>query len=386
LGRAAVVADSVRLADFAKGNFLPSAIPVEGQPFFDSDARASVQGSGSAVRIEASSLNFFGVQARAGAEFIADEATFSTGDDSSALSLEVRQVYGRFRRLMVGVMDSAFSDPSACPEVLDLAGPNARVTVFDAGTGSGQGRLSYDLLSDEPEGFEIIASVEQAIPEVRVATGDKSFSHAPDFVLATQYVEGSKGERGFEERWHVQWATVVRDIGFETPAGDDQNEFGWGTAWSGAYRFQMFSNVIPLDRVMFSVAIGEGISHYFVDLNNADDAGDAVITATGLEALPAVGAYVAYSHNWTNSLRSTATLSHVSLDSTLPLVAPTSPYRQGTFLATNLVYHLGFIGSGPTKPKQNLFVGTEYLFGNKETLDGATGDAHRVMFVVAISK
>src|SRR5437773_2401409 len=43
LARAAVFSDDTRLADFASGAFLPSAIPVVGQPFFGAGPRANLQ-------------------------------------------------------------------------------------------------------------------------------------------------------------------------------------------------------------------------------------------------------------------------------------------------------------------------------------------------------
>jgi hypothetical protein len=389
LGRAALIGDDTRLASFSKGGFLPSAIPVAGQPFFGSDSRVNLQGSGSAVRINGYAPATAGVRASAHAQLIAQDLSFGTADAAGDATLQVRQVFATFNRLSVGVMDSAFSDPSAVPEVLDVsASPSARITVHDAGLGSGQGRLSYDLLSDEPDGLEIIASIEQALPEVSAMTaGDQTFAHYPDFVGAAQYVVGDGCGKDFVERWHLQAASVLRDLGVESPGGADQSEFGWGSALSGAYRFKLMPSLASMDRVMFSVAYGEGISHYIADLNAAADAGDAAISSAGvLEPLPVLAWYAAFTHNWNDVLRSTATYSQVSLDSTTPQGAGPSPYRIGDYIAVNLLYHRAIAKVATPKNKQNFFTGVEYLFGRKETLNSADGDANRLLWVIAISK
>jgi hypothetical protein len=278
-----------------------------------------------------------------------------------------------------------FSDPSAVPETLNLAGPNARITTANAGVEGNQGIISYDLLSGTPEGFEIVLSVEQGVPEVIQPAGDEDFTHFPDFVCASQYVAGDWIDKAFYERWHLQWASVARDIGIESPSGDDQNEFGWGTALSGAYRFQVNPNVAALDRIMFSAAYGHGISRYIADLNYADDTADAVVNAAGeLEVLPALAAYVAYTHQWTNTLRSTATISHVNLDNILPLGVTASPYESGEFVAVNLVYHLILSQDEPGTRGKRFYTGLEYLFGQKDALDGSSGEAHRLMYVIAL--
>jgi hypothetical protein len=389
--RAAIVGDSTRLADFAQGTFLPSAIPAEGQPFFGSDARANLQGSGSAFSLSARAPDTYRFRGSLNAEVVLQNSSVGTADAGDS-EVTVRQVFGTLNRLTVGVTDSEFSDPSATPEVLDLAGPNARITVFDAGVGEGQGILSYRFLSDEPDGFEIIGSIEQAIPEINSPPGEEAFAHYPDFVAAMQYVEGdyiSQNEDGsdaeFHERWHLQWTSVARDLGSELPTGVDQNEFGWGTAFSGALKFRMNDCARDLDRIMFSAAYGKGISHYITDLNAADDTGDAVInTAGSLESLPAFAAYVAYTHPWNDLFRSTATLSHVNLESTTPLGAIESPYRSGEFLAINLVYHRILSPDVGTERGERFYTGIEYLFGQKEALDGSGGEAHRILFLVAL--
>jgi hypothetical protein len=390
LGRAAIVGDNTRLAAFAEAKFLPSAIPVPGQPFFGSDSRANLQGAGSAIAIDGYLPESIGLRASVHAQLAVDSADFAVADGDGNASFALRQVYARLNRLRVGVMESAFADPAAVPEILDLAGPSGRVTIYDGGFGgNGQGRLSYDLLSDEPSGFEIVTSVEQGIAELTLpTTDDQRYSRYPDFVLATQYVTGTGEGKKFKELWHVQWASVFRDLSFESPNSVSQSEFGWGTALSGAARFRVRAGIESLDRVVMSAAYGDGIAHYIGDLNVAGDTKDAVVNAAGsLDALSAFAWYTGYTHHWSDYFRSTASYSYVELDSTLPQGGTVSPYRHGNWYAVNLVYHTTYVGDEDADPeKRTFYTGVEYLFGSKETLNGAQGNADRVMFIVAVSK
>lgn len=388
MGRAAVISDSTRLAGHANGYFLPSAIPVTGQAFFGTGQRASVQGNGSAIDIQGIVADP-GIYMEGRVQLAVTSATFPIVAGGDAFNAGIRQAYGRINRLTLGVMDTAFADPSAEPETLDLAGPSAKITTNPSGFGSATtGRISYEVFSDEPDGFDTFLSLEDPRPYLPAIAGSGTFATYPDFVASMQYVAGDWIEGSFYERWHVQYAAVIRDLGLEFADATEQNVFGWGMALSGAYRFQPRRCLTTSNRLMFSVAYGEGISRYITDLNKAPDTFDAVLDGTGtLVALPALAWYVGYSHNWTDNLRSTATYSQVDLDSVPSPVVALSPYTEGQYVGVNLVYHDTFFitEAGKDKP-HNFYTGLEWLYGHKTSLDGADGDAHRIMWVTVISK
>lgn len=394
IGRVGVFGDSTRMADFSNGFFLPSAIPAAGQDYFHSGWRAGMQGDGSAIRISSSVPLNQNFRVAGHAQLLVNNLGFNTAGAQSGGNFAIRQAFGQINKLSVGVMETALADPSATPETLDVAGPNARITVNPAGLGSGQGRLSYDFFNDPADGgFTYTVSLEQPQPGVidpslpTVAT----YSNYPDLVSAAQYVSGYKRGNIFVEKWHFQWSNVCRSIGIESnDAVHHSAANGWGTVLSGAYYFDPRGSFTTSDRVMFSIAGGQGISHYITDLNNTTDANDAARDAGGtLKPLPVIAWYAAYTHNWCDRLRSTATYSRVDLDNILPFGSPgtaRSPYRSGQYTAVNLVYHRPFSGiiAGEEKRCQ-LFTGLEYLYGHKETLDGSSGDAHRIMWVTTIT-
>ena len=397
LGRAGLTEDSTRLAPFAKGNFLPSAIPVPGQPFFGTHWRSNLQGNGNAV-----SLNVVGdsngERSFSGyAQIITDSAAIpfssSTPGGTGAASVTFREAFAQYNRLSVGVIETAFADPGAVPETLDLAGPNARTTVQAAGLGSGQGRLSYDLFDGRAQtGFLGVLSIEQPSPQIAVVPTSGAFARYPDFIPSIQYGSGEKVCDKYEEIWHVKFGSVFRSLGLENSTNTfRQTVFGWGTTLSGSFRFIVNENLVVRDRFAFGVTYGEGISHYITDLNTAPDTNDAVVsTGNVLTPLPVLAWYCGYTHNWSDSLRSTVSYSTVSLDSIVPAGATVSPYRVGNYVAANFLFHDIFytknVVEGKPPVPHNFYTGLEYLFGHKETLDGVTGDAHRVMWVTAVSK
>jgi hypothetical protein len=385
MGRAAALGDSTRFASFANGNFLPSAIPVAGQPYFGSGYRMNLQGNGSAVGVSAVGAIEPGISIGGHSQLLVRDASLPAVDGGNS-NIAIQQAYGQINRLSVGLMETAFADPSAVPETLDLAGPNARTTINPAGLGEGQGRISYNFFADGSEGgFTTTISAEQPQPHIQTSDTSGVFSIYPDLIGVVQYVDGDMINNSFHEKWHLQFASIGRSLGLEDETGAfRQQVFGWGMSFSGACRFTVSPMLETKDRIVFSTTYGQGISHYITDLNAAPDTNDAVINgANALVALPVFSWYVGYRHNWTDYVRSTATFSQVNLDSIAPLSATQSPYRTGNYAGVNLVYHTAF--QIADQSSHNFFTGLEYLYGHRETLDGATGDAHRVMWVTAIS-
>ena len=387
LGRAAVSGDNTRLAPFAKGNFLPSAIPAPGQPFFGTDTRMNVRGNGNAVRLNGYVPTAGELRVSAHAQFVVDSADFVAAGDGATGNIAIREAFGRINRLSLGIMETAFADPAAVPETLDLAGPNARLTINDAGLSGGVGRISYDFFSPGPDGFKVIASLEQPLPQIPTDPTTSTFAHYPDLVATAQWVQGDWIDCSFAERWHLQFSSVLRDLGRETAAAVDDHAFGWGAALSGSFRFPVNDCLESLDRFAFSITYGEGIAHYIVDLNAATDAHDAVITNVGdLQSIPVFAWYVGYTHNWRDDLRSTVTYSRVSVDNpAAPTTVPTR-YRSGEYFAVNLLHHFDLYPISPTDTRKKFFTGLEFLFGDKTTENGSHGDASRLMWVTVITK
>jgi len=395
--RAAVILDSTRLGS-SGGSFVPSTIPVEGQQYFGSDARSLIQGSASSFTLAASAPTYGDDRVVAYTSLQVEDLVFRSESTEGQANVALQQAYVRTSTFFGGISESAFANPKALPDVLDLAGPSARVTVFNGGTGSGQARMSYAPISSAEiaPGNTSVFSVENPVPEIRSATSlgavsgtnTSTFAHFPDLVATFGYREGTGSGKTYVEDWQWQVGGIMRSLGLENDSQSfDDATLGWGISVTGAYYLPRNPYTCQRDGLFGSLTFGEGISHYIVDLQTASNnlrtsGNDAMIDANNeLVALPALAWYAGYTHNWSNSLRSTVTYSYVTLDSIVPTgltLSPLSPYRHGDHTTVNLVHHRRL-------PTYDVSTGIEYLYGHKETLDDSTGDGHRLMWVVVFS-
>jgi len=414
--RAAVIEDST-LMSTSNGGFLTSAIPVPGEPFFGAPAQDSVSASGSVVELNGISqpwpTNGGGgsTPAVVNARLVLSNATLRAGSlapGQQAVALQM--VSFQWRRIFVGLAETAFADTTALPSVFDVTGPTARVTALNGGTGTGNARLSYtwltpSLTTTQP-GWTSLLSVEQPVAEIQSGvinnTQSAAFSRYPDFVSTTFYSNGYTDSAGsYQETFHLQASTVIRSLGVQS--ADESivsSTVGWGESVSGMVAVPFTSGNTYPDALVASYTVGQGIAHYIVDLqtptaNLSSGGNDAFLNgANSLVALPVSAWYVGFMHNWTNSLQSCLTYSHTSLQSFTPnpiagtgAPPPASPFRRGDYVQINLqrTRRVRFPSeSGP--PTHYLQYGIEYIYGQKQTLDGNHGHDHRGLFVVSLTQ
>jgi hypothetical protein len=424
--RAAIIEDSTRLGPTATtAGFLPSAIPVEGQPFFGGPARAFVQGEGSNINLTLTQLP----SADFGGNFIHSVSIFTSiefgsvfdGSGNTAPGASVNQAYIVVDRLVLGLAETAFADNDALPPTLDLAGPNARISVLTPGApAGGQGRLSY-FISQLPTmgtGYALNVSVEQPTPEIaNNANPPKAtppvqptttFARFPDLIATLKWADMiSQSYNGSStqpyEVWHVQFGALIRSLGLESGNNAiDESAVGWGVSLSGHYAFNWSPDLKVRDALYGSITYGDGIAHYITDLHTPSmsltaSGNDAVLVGNDLEALHDLAYYVGYTHNWSDHWRSTASYSHVTLDSA---GLPTKTlYRFGDYASVNIEFHRLFNGpaapgsggstlyaAGPGQLPYTFNIGLEYLYGRLEEASGAAGDDQRISLVAAIYK
>jgi hypothetical protein len=427
--RAAVIEDTTRLGPASAGGFVPSSIPVEGQPFFGTPAHTSVQGSGSTLNVSATAtpapsptydgandsfLRTLGIHSISAYGVI--EAQTYDSQNAPAATASVQQAFIQIDGMAFGIMETAFADNDALPPTLDLAGPNARVTVFATGnTVMGAARLSYWLhqmpTNQASFGYAINASVEQPSPEIAAnaspakGPGMATFARFPDFIgtfKIGQMLEApddvaagtDPAKAQYYEAWHLQAGGLARSLGLESSNDSiDEAAFGWGVSLSGHYSWHVPCTILP-DAVYGSVTYGVGIAHYISDLHtlatSAATAGnDAVLDGTYLRPLAELGYYAGYLHNWSDHWRSVVAYSHVTLDSQGQ--ANKQLYRFGDYVSASLEWHRILQVVDPTKqttgPSQYGFnLGLEYLYGRFEELSGAAGQDQRIGLVATIYK
>lgn len=328
--------------------FVPSSIPVDGEVGEGGGERTTMHGKATRLSLEIRRPVAYDDTLR-----VYNEYDFFDDSASSTMRLRVRHFYGQAWNFLIGQTFSAFMDVDAFPDVVDYQGPNGIVNRRQP-----QIRYTHPIYDGDSK-FNIFASIEQ--PESQIDTDLGGFE--PDASPIEAFADGVIGFRWEGDPGHLQGATILRQLSYETNDGGSQDVFGWGISLSGSL------NVFEKDKISAQVTYGEGIGRYVNDLGGNDM--DAALDSHGdLEAIPVFAAMAGYTHHWNECWRSTIAGGYVHSD---------SPDSLGGFAIDNTLYASANIMFHPTK---SFRMGMEYLYGEKETTDGSDGDAHRLNFVI----
>ena len=336
----------------SEDRFLTNSIPVT------EDDEAAGKGRRTTFSANTSRLNFemrtpTGVgHMRA---FLEGDFYGSTGTEKRT-AFRLRHAYAQFRGSLVGQTWSTFSDPAANHQDLDFEGINGENVIRQP-----QFRYTWQLR----EYFEVAAAAET--PEVSL-TGGQGVNLFPDLIGRVVW--------RFKEIGHLQEAIVLRNIRGESTdvPGDAKSAFGWGASVSGVLPFRYFDLT---DRLIFQLNAGRGIARYINDLSSLGGQDAAFDPATGeLHAIPAVGFYLDYEHQWKGSklgrdmkLRSSFIWSFVTVNNLD--FQPDEAYRRTNRLSMNLVF----------SPIERIDVGVEYLYGTRENKNGDRGSSDQFQVV-----
>lgn len=328
--------------------FVPSTIPVPGEPGWDGGERTALHAKGTRLSLELRRPVAWDDTLR-----IYSEYDFFDDSTSSAMKFRVRHFYGQAWNFLIGQTYSAFQDIDVFPDVVDYQGPNAIVNRRQP-----QIRYTLPLYERDKTKFNVFASIEQ--PDGKVDTSDDEsgaslsvVNHVPDGVAGFRW-EGTLG--------HVQAAGLFRELSFESDDGPSGDTFGWGATLAGAV------NVGEKDKLSAQVTYGHGVARYINDLSGENL--DAAVENGALEAIPVFAVMAGYTHHWNDHWRSTVSGGYLKAD---------APSDLGAFTIDNTAYGSANVMWHPTS---SFRMGLEYLYGRKETLDGSERDAHRFNFVV----
>jgi hypothetical protein len=321
--------------------FVTAQIPVTGDPNEGGGPVFNANSKGSQL-----SMDVRAPQVPGSPRFYFQNDFFGSG--SANFNFRVQHIYGEIYNVVVGETFGVFEDPDIWPDTVDYEGPNsmifARIPL-----------AHYQLpLADKLLLTFGIEKPSSQVSDIFASNGSvetvTAVNHAPD--------------GGFNLRWqdadvgHVQFATILRDIGARSTTLGDHSAFGWGTNLAAVF------NVLGRDSVLAQGTYGQGIGSLGNDTGFQNT--DAGFNAHGnLVALPYIGAFAGYTHQWSDDWRSTATYGFVDLD-TESTMGP-GAYHQTEYASVNLVWQL----------RKRLSVGVEALYGHKETRNGAKGDVAR---------
>ena len=256
----------------------------------------------------------------------------------------VRHFYGQLANFLVGQTWTTFTDPDAFPDSLDDDGSSVAIKLRQA-----QVRYTQRLKSGQSLAF----AIERPLVESRQITETgASYSPVPDVVVRYRF-DASRG--------HVQAGSLFRTLGYRiaerntTTLGVGGNVAGsWKATWG--------------DTVMGYAAFGRGIARYVENLAGSNSDLDLNDAGTDVAALPAFGAYAAYTHVWPKRLRSTGVFGYTRINTTESQLA--GAFFDSHYGLANLLWN----------PAGSLDLGIEYLFGTHAVKDGKSAQVSRIQF------
>jgi DcaP outer membrane protein len=267
---------------------------------------------------------------------------------TNSTSFRLRHAYAQVANIVVGQTFTNFMDADSWPDTLDYEGPNSIVNVRNP-----QVRFGFPLLRFGSAYFSLEKPSSDIAFTVNEGTATAA-SPAPDTSVRLRY----EGERG-----HFQIASMFRDIGAYLPSGREETTFGWGLSASGLWR--IYKN----DNVVYQVAYGQGIARYINDLSGLGlDAIPKSATNLALHPIPVFAPYVAYQHYWIPRVRSAASVGYVLVNN--EGFEPDTTYHKTIDASANIIWN----------PFGSLNIGSEFLYGYRENVNGQHNYAPRLQF------
>jgi len=249
--------------------------------------------------------------------------------------------------LKAGKTYTTFMDDAAWPSTLDYNGPSGAVFVRQflvRGSVALAGGLRLEAALEDPQADESAGG-----PNFSVTAS----SERPDFVARLRY-EG--------ERVHVQLAGLSRSATYSAQlaslAGVRRTISGTGV--NASFALQIGDG----DRLLAQWNQGEDTGRYYNDgLSNVGAVYDAGGT---LEPLKLSGYYLYYERKWAERWTTTAGVSGLRAKS--EGLRPAADLRRVRYLSANLV----------NRPRTDLYLGAELLWGEAERMDRTQADDTRL--------
>ena len=256
-------------------------------------------------------------------------------------------------------------DGDIFPNVIDYWGPTGMVFLRTP-------QIRWTPISSDSQSFAI--AVEKPSNDIDpgefrtvadIAEGLQADEELPDFTAQYRF----KGDWG-----HFQVAGILRRVGVEVIEGGDvvyeDDDIGWGIDLTSVI------NVLERDAIRAGLVVGAGIASYMND-GGMDAGPDQALLPDGslpggtqVDTVDLTGISLYYDHWWNDQWSSSIGYSVTDVDNTAGQTPDT--YQTGSYASGNLLYY----------PVQNVMVGAELLWGEREDLGGASGDDTRIQFSV----
>ena len=294
------------------------------------------------------------------------------GDPAIATySARLRHGYGSFGNLMAGQTWTTFLNSSAIADHIDTG--NSAGSVFHLRQPMIRWTQPFTW-RDVP--MDLQAALESPRTRVWVPGSIESLANTsttnPNL---DNYFISPNAERypdliarlNFNPAWgNLSLAALGRQVRYTNAAtGIEDGAWGGGISLAGKI------DSVDLDNFRFMMHLGKGASRYISTANTFED---AAITADGhMELIETYGAMISYQHWWSKQWRSSLTYGYAGANQ--PQWVPAILNRQVQSIHANLLW----------SPVSQAMMGVEYVFAERELLNGLRGDLYRVQFSMRYS-
>jgi hypothetical protein len=290
---------------------------------------------------------------------------FGTGADAGQTTFRLRHAYGEWGQILAGQTNSLFMDIDVFPNTIDYWGPSGMVFYRNVQIRWTPYRTdnSHFALAIERPGNDIDPGNLRLIPGLEGLEVNND-EELPD--LTAQFRYG-------DEWGHFQLGGILRKIGYEVRASSAEawtegSETGWGVNVGTVF------NVLEKDAIRLQVVYGEGIASYMndggMDLAPAVSYSAGVASDLQADAVPLTGVLAYYDRYWSSKWSSSIGYSFTEVDNTN--FQEPGAFKKIDYASGNLLYY----------PVENVMLGGELMWGQRENNDGASEDDVRFQFSV----
>jgi hypothetical protein len=294
---------------------------------------------------------------------------FGVGVDEGQTTFRLRHAYGTWGPILAGQTNSVFMDGDSFPNTIDYWGPNGMVFLRNP-----QVRFFY-----KSGGHEFAIAVEKPSNDIDPGQIRQVDPNLGANIQGDEKIPDFTGHWRYDGKWgHVQLAGILRQVGYDTtgtvdnrPKGD---KLGWGINATANI------NTWRKDVLHLAVVYGDGIASYMNDGGtDLAPAGHLLAPAPPIvppvptvavvaKAVPLLGLMFYYDHYWSDKWSTSLGWSETRVDNT-NLQEP-GAFRSAQYASGNLLF----------TPDKRLLIGVEFLWGEREDFDRATGHDTRLQF------
>ena len=271
----------------------------------------------------------------------------------------LRHAFFDFGYFRFGQQNSVFMDGSNWPSLVDFQGPNGWIN---------QRQPSARMTLPVADRLYWATSIERPFSDITTSGQGVAVQDVPDMATHLRY-EGDLG--------HLQAATLFRGIGYR-PTGDDVSRLG-AIGISGSAVFHPWAILMGTDpvheenpsgltrsRILLQCTWGPGAARYVNDLVGQGLDGQVNPLTGEFDLVDSTAWNASYEHWFNEHWLSNFTYSQAIADGNAD--QPATTYDHGTYLAGSLWWI----------PIPRLSFGLEYMRGERENVDGQSGEAQRL--------